>query len=297
MATITNNGKSLNEKINDVMTSGMSNRQKQNELVKLGLQPHEVYLMLNTKAWQTSGFDIQKLTFGVEIECYNVERADLIDEASLRGLQVRSEGYNHDDNEHYYKIVRDGSLTGDNSQEVVSPILNGEKGFNSLRTLCSALGSVNAKVNRSCGLHVHIGAACMTDEHYCRLVRNYQRLEGVIDTFMALSRRGNNSRWCHTLQGIDFSACTTKRQILAAMNFDRYYKVNACAYERHHTIEFRQHQGTTDYEKISNWVRFLAKLVEYSYKHEVTSCTRIEDVPFLTDEEKLYFIRRRAALN
>ena len=251
MATITNNGKSLNEKINDVMTSGMSNRQKQNELVKLGLQPHEVYLMLNTKAWQTSGFDIQKLTFGVEIECYNVERADLIDEASLRGLQVRSEGYNHDDNEHYYKIVRDGSLTGENSQEVVSPILNGEKGFNSLRTLCSALGSVNAKVNRSCGLHVHIGAACMTDEHYCRLVRNYQRLEGVIDTFMALSRRGNNSRWCHTLQGIDFSGCTTKRDIARAMNYDRYYKVNAIAYERHKTIEFRQHSGTTEYEKIA----------------------------------------------
>lgn len=290
------NKKNLSEQITDVMTSGMSNRQKQNELVKLGLQSHEIYLMLHTKAWQASGFDITKLTFGVEIECYNVERADLIDEASFRGLQVRSEGYNHDDNEHYYKIVRDGSLTGENSQEVVSPILNGERGFNSLRTLCCALASVNAKVNRSCGLHVHIGAAGMTDEHYCRLVRNYQRLESVIDTFMAYSRRASNNRYSRSLQGIDFSACTTKRQILAAMNFDRYYKVNACAYERHQTIEFRQHQGTTDYEKISNWVRFLAKLVEYSYKHEVTSCTRIEDVPFLTDEEKQYFIRRRAAL-
>ncbi len=147
------------------------------------------------------------------------------------------------------------------------------------------------------GLHVHIGAATMSDLHYCRLVRNYQRLENVIDTFMAHSRRGNNSRWCHTLQGIDFSNCRTKRDILEAMNGDRYFKVNAASYSRHRTIEFRQHQGSTDYEKISNWVRFLAKLVEYSYKHEITTCTRIEDVPFLTDEEKQYFIRRRVTLN
>lgn len=294
---MTPNKKNLSEQITDVMTSGMSNRQKQNELVKLGLQSHEVYLMLHTKAWQTSGFDIAKLTFGVEIECYNFGRTSLIDEASSRGLQVRGEGYNHDDNEHYYKIVRDGSLTGENSQEVVSPILNGEKGFNSLRTLCSALDSVNAKVNKSCGLHVHIGAAAMSDEHYCRLVRNYQRLESVIDTFMAPSRRGNNSRWCHTLQGIDFSACTTKRQILAAMNFDRYYKVNACAYERHKTIEFRQHQGTTDFSKIEHWVRFLAELVEYSYKHDCPTCHTIEEIPFLNEEEKQFFISRRNALN
>ncbi len=294
MATIKKN---LSEQIADVMTSSMSSRQKQNELVKLGLQPHEVYLMLHTKAWQASGFDIKKLTFGVEIECYNLSRTDLIYEAHLNGLEVRSEGYNHDDNEHYYKIVRDGSLTGENSNEIVSPILNGEKGLNSLRTLCSALDSVNAKVNKSCGLHVHIGAAAMTDEHYIRIFKNYKALEGVIDTFMAPSRRGNNSRWCRSLQSFDFSICRTKSDVARVLGYDRYYRVNAEAYSRHQTIEFRQHQGTTDYEKISKWVGFLTKLVDYSFKHEITNCTRIEDVPFLTDEEKQFFIRRRAALN
>lgn len=291
------NNKSLSEQITDVMTSSMSNSQKQNELVKLGLLPHEVYLMLHTKAWQASGFDITKLTFGVEIECYNVDRTDLIYEAHLNGLEVHSEGYNHDDNEHYYKIVRDGSLTGENSQEVVSPILNGKKGFDSLRTLCSALGSVNAKVNRSCGLHVHIGAAGMTDEHYCRIVRNYQRIETAIDSFMALSHRENNNHYSRSLRGIDFSRCTTKADIARALDYDRYRKVNAEAYARHRTIEFRQHQGTTDYEKISHWVKFLAALVEYSYKHDCPVCSTIEEIPFLTDEMRSFFIRRRAALN
>ena len=81
------------------------------------------------------------------------------------------------------------------------------------------------------------------------------------------------------------------------MNYDRYYKVNACAYDRHRTIEFRQHQGSTDYEKISHWVKFLAALVEYSYKHDCPTCTTIEEIPFISNEEKQYFTRRRAALN
>ena len=81
------------------------------------------------------------------------------------------------------------------------------------------------------------------------------------------------------------------------MHCDRYYKVNAVAYERHQTIEFRQHSGTTEYEKIANWVMFLAKLVDYSFKHEITTCESIEEIPFLKESEKVYFINRRSALN
>ena len=43
--------KSLNEQINDVMTMNVSNSVKRNELIKLGLDATEVYLLLNTKAW------------------------------------------------------------------------------------------------------------------------------------------------------------------------------------------------------------------------------------------------------
>ena len=289
--------KSLNEQIADVMTMNVSNNVKRNELIKLGLDAIEAHILLTSKAWQGSGFDFSRITFGVEIECYNVIRTNLIEKGTRKGLSVRSEGYNHSDNQHYYKIVSDSSLQGNDTNEVVSPILQGNDGLNSLQRLCEALSEIDAKVNKSCGLHVHIGAASMSDEMYCRLVRNYQKLEAIIDTFMPLSRRGNNSRWCHSLQGIDFSHCTTKRQIAAAMNYDRYFKVNAMSYDRHQTIEFRQHSGTTDYEKISNWIAFLAALVKYSEKNEITSCATINDIPFLNDEQKAYFNSRRESLN
>ena len=293
------NNKSLSEQVNEVLNKECGNTVKRNELIKLGLCAHEIAMLLATVRpvrVRKGEFDFSKITFGVEIECYNVIRQQLIETAAANGLQVRSEGYNHEDNNHYYKIVSDSSLQGNDTNEVVSPILKGKKGLQSLETLCSSLGTIDAKVNRSCGLHVHIGAEKMSNEHYCRLVRNYQKIEKVIDSFMPLSRRANNSRWCNTLEGIDFSGCNTKSDIARAMNYNRYYKVNAVAYSRHKTIEFRQHSGTTDYEKISNWVMFLARLVEYSYKNEVGQCNTIEELPFLKESEKEYFINRRAAL-
>lgn len=291
--------KSLNEQVSDVMNERSSKNVKRTKLVKLGLMQHEVELLLSMqRSAKRNGtsFDFSKLTFGVEIESYHYTRESLIAAGVQNGLQVHSEGYNHRDNKTYFKIVSDSSLQGDNTNEVVSPILKGNKGLNSLKAMCDTLAAVDARVNRSCGLHVHIGAENLSDDHYVRIVRNYQKLESVIDSFMPNSRRGNNSRWCHSLQGVDFSRCTTKRDVYDAMHGDRYYKVNAVAYLRHKTIEFRQHSGTVEYEKISNWVKFLAKLVEYSYKHEISSCGSIEEIPFLKESEKTYFINRREAL-
>lgn len=281
----------------DVMNMNVSNAIKHRELIKIGLDAIEASILLNSKAWQGTGFSFNALTFGVEIEAYNFTRANLIEKCVHKGLSIISSGYTHEDSQHYYKIVSDSSLEGVNSNEVVSPILKGDDGLNSLKSLCDSLNEIDARVNRSCGLHVHIGAANMSDEHYCRLVRNYQKLEPVIDSFMPLSRRANNSRWCRSLQGIDFSNCTTKRQIAAAMSYDRYFKVNAMSYDRHQTVEFRQHSGSIDYTKISNWILFIAKLVEYSAKHEITACNSIDEIPFLSDEQKAYFNNRRTALN
>lgn len=72
--------------------------------------------------------------------------------------------------------------------------------------------------------------------------------------------------------------------------------MNAESYLRHKTVEFRQHSGTTDYEKIANWINFLRKLIQYSFEYEIQECVSIEQIPFLTETEKQYFINRREAL-
>ena len=217
--------------------------------------------------------------------------------ATRNAMPFQYEGYNHTDNNHYYKFVSDSSIRGENPIECVSPVLTGKTGMKSLETCCKALNEANAQVNRSTGLHVHIGAQNLSDEAYINVFKNYQKLERVIDTFMAISRRANNSQWCRTLQGKDFTMCTTKLDIFDVMNGNRYYKVNACSYSRHKTIEFRQHQGSTDFEKISNWVNFCAKLVAWSKKNVLSSeVNSIDEIPFLTAKEKSFFKSRAEVL-
>lgn len=88
----------------------------------------------------------------------------------------------------------------------------------------------------------------------------------------------------------------TFRQVNDAMHRDRYYKINCESWARHHTIEFRHHQGTTDYDKISFWARFCIKLVHWSADNRLTSrVNSIDDIAFLTDDEKSFFKDRANA--
>ena len=288
--------KTLNEQVKEVMNGKGSRYTKSIELVKLGLTPHEISIMLGSvKVSKKCKFNVNALTFGVELEVYNVVRTELIREVEQRSISIQSEGYNHTDNNHYYKIVSDASICGENGNEVVSPILKGKKGLDSLKEVCESLENVGAKVNKSTGLHVHFDASTMTDGHFVQLFKNYQKLESVIDTFMPNSRRANNNVFCKSLRGIHYDGCQTKEDVMN-YNGTRYRKVNAESYIRHKTVEFRQHSGTTEFKKISNWINFLRKLIQYSFDHAIENCSSIEEIPFLTEKEKEFFISRRESL-
>lgn len=286
--------KTLNEEIQEIKNMKGSKAVKKEAFIKLGLRKYEIELLLSELPKPVR--EVHKFTFGVEIEC--LVAANLMRESATRNeMPFQYEGYNHVDNNHYYKFVSDSSIRGENPIECVSPVLTGKAGMKSLENCCKALNEAGAQVNISTGLHVHIGAANLSDEAYINVFKNYQKLERVIDTFMARSRRANNSQWCRTLQGRNFMWCTTKSDIFDAMNGDRYFKVNACSYARHKTIEFRQHQGSTDFEKISNWVNFCAKLVALSKKNVLSSeITSIDEIPFLTKKEKSFFKSRAEVL-
>ncbi len=289
--------KTLKEQVDEIVKSNKPKQAKSVSLVKLGLSSYEVSLLLGfIKVQKGSKFNANMLTFGVECETYNVVRDALIREVELRNISIQSEGYNHRDNNHYYKIVSDASIQGVNGQEIVSPILKGKQGLNSLRMVCNSLNAIDAKVNKSTGLHIHFDASKISDSHFVQIFKNYQILENVIDSFMPVSRRAQNNVYCRSIQGLNYNTCTTKSDIIR-VNGTRYRKVNAESYLSHKTVEFRQHSGTTDYDKIANWINFLRKLIQYSYENEIQECTSIEQIPFLTETEKRYFINRREALN
>lgn len=297
-----NTTKSLTEQTNDILKSRMSANKKAQALIKLGVTPYEAMVLA-----RTTMPDLRKVgkpfsfTFGVEIECINCDTYDFMLASREYGFEAvdRTATYQgcHTDIPQF-KLVPDGSISGANAAECVTPALKGtQAGFESLEKCCKALARVGAMVNRSCGLHVHIGARDLTDEAFCNVFVNYMRLELAIESFLAPSRRGRNAQWCVSLRNHETAVlgARDKEAMRRALRYDRYHRVNAEAYDRHQTIEFRQHQGSTNYEKISHWVKFLAKLVEWSRDNRLErNIDDINEIPFLTEEDKAYFGERKS---
>lgn len=234
-------------------------------------------------------------TFGVEIEAYNLTPAQAAAAIDAAGITCRQEHYGHATPTNW-KVVTDQSLRGarlvraDNPSygysdtfEVVSPILRGEDGYRQVRTVMAALTAAGAKVNKSCGLHVHIGAGDLTVAEVRNVAKNYVLFEDFFDAIMPLSRRACNNIFVMSNRkaaGGDYSnhasyrvmakldSCNTIDEIIRVVcpgadhsGRGRYHKLNLVAMWVHGTIEFRQHAGTTDGEKAVKWIQLLMQFV------------------------------------
>lgn len=206
--------------------------------------------------------------FGVEIECVGATRDAIIRECRQRGLAIFSEAYNHRDGGNH-KIVSDASLRGENANEVVTRPLSE---LEELRILLYALKAAGARVNKSCGLHVHIDAADLNIVQAVNIINNYYYMRHLINASLPASR--TNNRYCAVKSYTDLVGRDNWYLTLDAFAdavCDRYVAVNIRAYKRHGTIEFRQHQGSLNYEKIKNWILFLQSLFEWSKNNELRS--------------------------
>lgn len=236
--------------------------------------------------------------FGIEIEAYNCRMDVLVDALREEGIQVSAENYNHTTRNHW-KLVTDSSLSGNDTFELVSPVLEGEAGLQELKKVCWVLDACGVKVNASCGLHIHFDAANFSLQTWKNIAISYKHIESVIDKFMPESRRNNN--YCRSMRNITEHKINNAQSIdnLQQVAFEntRYFKVNPQSYSRHKTIEFRQHAGSINYDKISNWVLFLNGLVTFAQQQPIASGTVLNDIPFLSDEQKSFFRLRTKKLN
>jgi len=224
-------------------------------------------------------FDQEK-TFGVEIEFTNLTETEML--GVVRGLETAGlpcnyEGYTHRNSETAWKVVYDGSVRNrryHKGWELVSPILKGSEGLKQIEVACQVLEDNNAKVNRSCGLHVHHGAKHWTPQQFVNLHRLYARMELTIDEAMPKSRRDNNNYFCRSIRGEilrdveKFESLQTMQELRDWTTENRgfvdrrYGKINMESWWRHTTVEFRQAAGTIEADKIINWVVFTQLLVQ-----------------------------------
>ncbi len=267
-----------------------------------------------TNATQTT---MSTRTYGVEIEAYGVDRAALARALCSAGINASArDSYTHATTPHW-KIVTDVSISGAQSFEVVSPILRGEAGLNDLATVCRVLAEMGAKVNRTTGLHVHVdGADFIRDVKKIKnIARMFMKYETCFDSLVPASRRANNNRMIQSNIGrhADLDAAftaiknaTTMNEVIAAANgsagdYGRYHKLNLCSLLRHGTVEFRQHGGSIDAAKISNWVRLVTDFADEAAASTLVSKGGAGDFKRLTANAKdakvrQYLTARRAEL-
>lgn len=212
-------------------------------------------------------------TFGIEIECYlptgttHQMAAQAI--AQRLGQPCVAEAYNHARRGHW-KIVTDGSLSDyARGMELVSPPLAGEGGIELVGRACEALVDLGATVNTQCGFHVHVG---VSDTNPVPLFKNllkiYAAFEPVIDRMMPPSRRASTANYCRSVATINaarLDGATSLEQVVTSINGssmgDRFRKLNLTAYNRHRTVEFRQHSGTLDSNKARKWTTLCLRMV------------------------------------
>jgi hypothetical protein len=223
-------------------------------------------------------------TFGVELECMMGQGYSGDSGREQVALAIRSAGvlcmaerYNHITRDHW-KITTDRSLGHDvyrsKGAEIVSPVLRGEEGLESIRKVCNILTELKCRVNTKCGLHVHVGAAARRGVPFLKnMARMYQHFDGVIDAFMSPSRRGpsGGGGFCGSLR-VDhprLEIAQTVQDVGRAIgqNFangnrspQRYRKFNILTYFDPGTVEFRHHQGTVDAQKTEMWVKLCLRM-------------------------------------
>lgn len=121
-----------------------------------------------------------------------------------------------------------------------------------LRGLCEKVEMTclgKARVNRTCGFHVHIDARDLTQSRAKRIWKLWRCVEDVFFGMVADSRQTSN--YCRTVSELSD----------LEWDVDRYYSLNAQALGRHGTLEFRLHQGTIKANRIYNWTVLLWRFV------------------------------------
>jgi hypothetical protein len=192
--------------------------------------------------------------FGVEFEitypdAYTVERALI-----SAGVPVRNRGcYGRTDGTKW-EIKTDCSVNG-HGVEVVSPKLKGKAGFEELEKVCAALNSVAAKVDRSCGLHVHHDFRRKPKSVVYKSVLAFVERQFEVMKMMAPSRR-ENYNYCPMWEDYHIQRLRGVLDYGTAHAIGPRGVLNMAGYPRRGSIELRCHGGTTNYDKIAAWVRF-----------------------------------------
>ena len=250
-------------------------------------------------------------TFGIEVETTALGRertAKAI--AAYFGTTARYIGRHLDDwqvpmpDGRHWTVERDGSVT-DPSAEVVSPVCGWED-IEMVQAVIRAIRTAGAKVNHTCGIHIHVGLGAHTPKTLRNLVNIVNAKEDLLTQALGITP-DRRHRWCRPvdptfLENLNrkkpktmdaFAALwygTPRWQGHAGTHYDdsRYHLLNLHATfstERPaHTIEFRAFNATLHAGEIKAYIQLCLAISHQALTAGAASPTRPE-----TDNPKYTF--------
>lgn len=209
---------------------------------------------------------------GVEIELASKKSRDFICDALFEagvGKHVTAKG--------------DGSIKTDAAypQSHELNILVRESEYEQVITkICKVLNEqCEVRVDASCGLHVHLD---MRGRDVKTCFNNMVLSQQFLYAMLPANRR--SSRYSYPLKGAQWRD-----------GLDRYHGVNAQAYAKYQTLEARMHSGTTQANKIINWVKLLISIVNApKFAYAPTVLEEFQDMCGF-DNDVLNYCKKRIA--
>jgi Putative amidoligase enzyme len=158
----------------------------------------------------------------------------------------------------------------------------GKDGLKAIKTALKVLADLGCKVNKTCSVHIHHDARDLDLAAWKHIMVTYLTHEAQIDSYHAESRRANNAYYARSLDGNygHYSHNTVAGMVarindcrrsdtLRSISFygTRYMKVNTQSYVKHGTLEFRQHGGSLNGDKVTAWIQLTQLMMVAAKAH------------------------------
>lgn len=187
---------------------------------------------------------------GIEIECFGeYDKQDMATAFTEAGLAK------------YVSIGSDGSISWsrdvdegrDNTMDLELRVLIPQREVSQkMPEICAVLKRFNCRVNKSCGLHVHLDCRNTVGRDVKQAFRRLSCAQNLFFAMVPQSRRDN--QYCRRTKQRTFPQYPSDE--------NRYQAINPVAYARHKTLEVRLHSGTVSAEKITRWVELLVAVAD-----------------------------------
>ncbi len=185
---------------------------------------------------------MRQQTIGMELEFTGLTRqtaAQVV--ANVFGTTARTGGRGwqaSDDEGRTWNVVPDSSIRANGGEqcELVSPILRWGD-IETVQRIVRELRAAGAKVNDSCGFHVHIGAAGMTAKAVRNLVNNFASHEELL--FKALDVHAKRKRYCKPLNREFLNRLNVRKPTTLAELGEVWYNLPEADFPTYHYHESR----------------------------------------------------------